>query len=91
MPAPTDATELLRHIEHRTASMWEAASHDEPSSPLTDTGRDRPFGRHSVSLAATIEKDPAAGEPSTDVAAEDNFSHFQSLPISAVPQIASYA
>src|ERR1035437_183701 len=86
MPAPTDATELLRHIERRTASMWEEASHAEPSSSMTDTGRDKPFGQQPASLAAIIEQPPTVDEPSKDVAAEDIVCQFQSLPISAVPQ-----
>jgi len=82
---PTDATELLRHIEHRTASMWEAA-HVETPSPVTGAGRVTPFGRRDGTLDTTAVEARLVSEQSTTVNAEDVFGQFQLLPISVTPQ-----
>lgn len=84
--APTDATELLRHIERRAASTWEAAVHGEPSLPMMEARRDTPFVQREGARGATAVEVPSVSElPGTDEG-EGIFDQFQRLQISAVPQ-----
>jgi len=84
--APTDAFELLRHIERRAASKWLTEVLAGPSSPLTDAGRDTPFEMREVPVDATPVETPSERELSATNAAEGIFDQFQPLQISAAPQ-----
>ena len=83
---PADATELLRHIERRAASIWEAAALVEPSSPLTGAGRFTPFGGRDGTLDAPSVGAASASELSPANGYEDIFGQFRHLQISVAPQ-----
>jgi capsular exopolysaccharide synthesis family protein len=84
--APKDATELLRHIERRASSTWEAAVHGEPSFPMMESPRDTPFVRREGAMSATAVETPPASEFPASVEGEDIFDRFQPLQVSVVPQ-----
>lgn len=86
LSAPTDATELLRHIERRAASRWEAKVLAETSSPVIGIGRDTPFEQRPGPLNATAVEAPPSSERSTTDGGEDVFGQFQALQISVTPK-----
>ncbi len=84
--APKDPTELLRQIERRAASMWQASALVEPSSLATDAPSDTPFVRREGSRSATAAEAPSISEPLETDESGDVFNQFQPLQISVAPQ-----
>jgi len=84
--APKDALELLREIERRAASTWEAEALVGPSLPMTDTRRDTPFVRREEPLGATAVEPPSVSELPAKDKGEGISDQFQPLQISVVPQ-----
>ena len=86
LSALSGVTGLLRHIERRTASKWEAAVLPEPDNAAKSGVRDGPFGLPGEPPLGPTPKAHSAFELSQTEECTDLFGQFRSLEISLPPQ-----